>query len=41
VGKEVGRLMNTGEVEWNGFRDELLARLGDRVRLIWPDQGSE
>ena len=42
VGKEVGRLMGTGEVvEWTGFRDDLLARLGDRVRLIWPGSGSE
>jgi hypothetical protein len=37
VGREVGRLMDTGEVQWTGFRDEILARLGDRVRVIWPD----
>ena len=36
VGKEVGRLMDSGEVQWTGFRDEILARLGDRVRVIWP-----
>ncbi len=41
VGKEVGDLMDSGEVEWTGFRDKILARLGDRVRLIWPDSGSE
>jgi hypothetical protein len=39
VGDEVGRLIDTGEVEWTGFRDEILAGLGDRVRVIWPGPG--
>jgi len=40
VGKEVGKMMGAGEVEWTFFRDDILARLGDRVRVIWPDPGS-
>lgn len=41
VGKEVGKMMHAREVEWTVFRDELLAWLGDRVRVIWPDPGSK
>jgi hypothetical protein len=40
VGREVGMLVDSEEVEWTGFRDLVLARLGKRVRVIWPGHGT-
>ena len=39
VGREVGLLIDSQEVEWTRFRDFILTRLGDRVRVIWPGGG--
>jgi hypothetical protein len=41
VGNEVGMLIDSQEVEWTCFRDSMLARLGGRVRAIWPGPGGD